>query len=169
MKKCLNCGALLNDDEIFCLECGFNEFESLKNDEKNDLAAESDTTSNSNSEEENVIAIKELKLILLDDNENPLTTWTLKKLPSYTIGRISSKGSVDIDLTEYKNSQYVSRRHGKFFRKNNKWYYVDLNSTHGSELFTKNKREKLVPMEEYELNNKDFLVLSGKVKFEILL
>jgi len=110
-----------------------------------------------------------LKLILLDENENELKDWTLGKLPSYTLGRISSKGSVDIDFTDFENGQYVSRRHGKIYKKNNKWYYSDLGSKHGSELISNAKRENLVPMEEYELNNGNILILAKKIKLEIQL
>lgn len=183
MRKCKNCGELVADNVSFCPECGSMEFEGY--DDINDEIVEDNAVSENVYEEkqksfqdelnsenysdffQNQSVSNKLKLILLNENENELKSWTLGKLPSYTLGRISSKGSVDIDFTDFENGQYVSRRHGKIYKKNNKWYYSDLGSKHGSELISNAKRENLVPMEEYELNNGNILILAKKIKLEI--
>ena len=183
MKKCKNCGELIADNIDFCPECGSMEFEGY--DDINDESVEDIVVSENVYEEskksfhdepnlenhndffQNQSLLNKLRLTLLDENENELKSWTLGKLPSYTLGRISSKGSVDIDFTDFENSKYLSRRHGKIYKKNNKWYYSDLGSKHGSELISNEKRENLIPMEEYELNNDDILILAKKIKLEI--
>ena len=194
MKRCKNCGFENKDDEKFCVECGFNEFEPLIDDFETTKRQENEEIDNDigffegeNSnytnvrldEEEKVVDNKDefekdtrtqkLILELLNNNEEVENRWTLSLLPSYTIGRISSKGSVDIDLSNVSGGEYVSRQHGKFFRSNGKWFYTDLNSKYGSELITLTSREKLVSGEDYTLSDGDILILAKKVRFRIRL
>ena len=173
MKKCKNCGELIVNDVDFCPICGSMEFETSSENNQEEII-ENNTYENSYNNEKSKISeddivsenhiinnqssTNKLKLILLDENENELKSWILGKLPSYTLGRISSKGSVDIDFTDFEKGKYISRRHGKIYKKNNNWYYSDLNSKHGSELISEAKREELIPMEEYELKNGDILI-----------
>jgi predicted nucleic acid-binding Zn-ribbon protein len=176
MKKCLNCGFEYENSQLFCPECGSMDYEILeekKSDKRIEQSKKERLVLNEKNAElqEDSFQMEQknpqLLLELLNDNEEVEKTWTLHLLPSYTIGRISSKGSVDIDLTEVPGGAYVSRQHGKFFRIGKKWYYTDLNSRHGTELVTSTRREKLIPEQEYALSNGDILILAKKVKLRV--
>jgi len=192
MKICKNCHAEQENDAIFCMECGFTEFE----EETSSPATAEGEKSNqqeiasSNSEMTSVEEIGEVlgksaekednassyaadtsgnivKLNLLDENENVVKTWTLGKLPSYTIGRISSKGSVDVDLSDFEMGKYVSRNHAKVYRTGDEWYYTDLGSKYGTEIITSNSREAAVAKQAYKLRKGMMLILAKKVRFEV--
>lgn len=183
MKICKNCKSNQNDEAIFCSECGCMEFENNSISESDKIEQEINENKDKSSDNsiDNFIdeslqeEVKQVKvsssviLNLLDDNENIIKTWKLSKLPSYTLGRISSKGSVDIDFSDIEGGEYVSRTHAKIYKDNNKWYFVDLNSKYGSEHITTEFRQSLVAKQEVELSNSDMLILAKKIKLEIVI
>ena len=67
--------------------------------------------------------------------KNEVKGWILDKLPSHSLKRISSKGGVDIDFFEV--GKYVSRRHGKIYKKCDRRYCSNLGSKHSSETYFK--------------------------------
>jgi pSer/pThr/pTyr-binding forkhead associated (FHA) protein len=182
MKICKGCGSKQNDDVVFCSECGFMEFEENKSKKntKNEASEKTDTQTvydeSIKEDTDNEIDLlktqqnesyENLRLGLLNEEESVNKTWTLSKLPSYTLGRISSKGSVDIDFSEVDGGAYISRKHAKIYKKDNQWYFVDLDSKYGSEIITQTAREIVVAKEEYLLKKGDILVLAKKIKLEI--
>ncbi len=175
MKKCLNCGFEYEDSNPFCPECGSMDYKILdsevanKPEERGKLILDEKTIGLQEVSSQGKQESPQLLLELLNDNEEVEKTWRLHLLPSYMIGRISSKGSVDIDLSEIPGGAYVSRQHGKIFKSGGEWYYVDLNSKHGTEIFTATKRESLIPKQEYVLNDGDILILAKKVKLRVKL
>ena len=192
MKKCLNCGKIQDEEVMFCLECGSIEFEDVSTKiDKNNLSNETaninidnkyEEIDNFNFSEENPNEVKKLiipeeikenlsgdvlYIELLNNKEEVIYEWKLSMFPSYTVGRISSAGKVDIDLSPFEGKEYISRKHGKFFKSNNKWYYMDTNSKHGTELVNRFERIDLIPEKEYALSDNDILILAGKIKLRI--
>ena len=188
MKRCKNCQAMQENDAVFCMECGYTEFEEVvtsqpteekENDtqtavndddssgSKEDIKSEGKTPETSEKTSQPLKTSPTIQLIMLDENETPVKSWTLGKLPSYSVGRISSKGSVDIDLSDFEAGKYVSRNHAKIYRADGKWYYSDLDSKYGTEIITKKRRETAVPKESYLLEKGMILVLAKKVRFEV--
>ena len=175
MKVCKNCGVELENDIEFCFECGSIEFEEDTTDFDSEEQAVSDAEVEPKlepqSQEEGSLdpdkSAKELILSLLDDNEDIVKQWTLAKLPSYLLGRSSSMGGVDIDFSDIENGEYVSRKHAKIYKNNNRWCMVDLDSKYKTELINNSKRETMVPSQEYTLNDGYIIVLAKKIKLEV--
>jgi len=109
-----------------------------------------------------------LEIQLLDKNGNQIKRWNIDK-KIVIIGRSSSKGEVDIDLKDIENGEYVSRNHGKIYKKNNEWYYVDTNSKYGTKLISNTDETMLATDIEYHLKDGDILLLADEVSLKIKL
>ncbi|MCK8827044.1 FHA domain-containing protein [Natroniella acetigena] len=111
------------------------------------------------------------EIILEDEPGENTKTWSIPQNEnSLLIGKVSSKGPVDIDLRESKNAEYVSRRHAKLIKIKGKWYISILqsvsNDSYGKFSGSSNT-EKLVPGEEYKINSGDIVYLGNvKLRFE---
>ncbi len=72
-----------------------------------------------------------LKLRLKEAGYITNQVWTVKQ--PVLIGRHDpQKGKVDIDLTPYRGSEYVSRQHAKIYPHYGRWYITDLKSSNGT-------------------------------------
>lgn len=111
---------------------------------------------------------KSLEIQLLNKNNKPIDKWDITK-SSILIGRSSSKGEVDIDLKNIENGEYISRKHGKIYKRDNRWYYVDLNSKYGTKLISCNEEAILAADTEYELEDGDVLLLADEILLKIIL
>jgi len=164
----------------FCLECGleinpdYTNQDELKDDKSqshpdNSQKEEPYNLANNKSKDDikNAPSINAIKVSLLNNNEEIVKTWVLSKFPSYSVGKVSNKGGVDIDLSNFEGGNLVSRIHGKFYKKDTGWVFVDVGSKNGSELFNGNTREQLVSNKEYPVKPNDVIVLAGQIKLLI--
>ena len=152
-KICKNCGAKNDIDAMFCVDCKEIEFDVIE-----DVIEynEKDSIDDLFEKEESTVGMKttiDKKPILKLINQN----FTLTIENDLTVGREAFGSQY---LNEYDT---VSRNHLNIFYKNDSWYIKDLNSTNGTYL----NYNKIIPNQEYKINNNDSIKLSSKLEFKV--
>lgn len=103
------------------------------------------------------------RLICLDEFGNDKQIYELV-MDEYIIGKSSLNNVVDIDLSDYKNEELVSRRQARVYKKNLKLYIVDEGSKNGTNIIKRNRRKiNLIQNQEQILNKGDIIEIS-KIK-----
>lgn len=80
------------------------------------------------------------EIIVLDDYGDYKHIYKVLK-NEYVIGKNSKSAIVDIDLTDQINSDFVSRRHARIYKQDNKFYVVDEGSKNGTDVIKTNNRK----------------------------
>lgn len=80
------------------------------------------------------------EIIVLDDYGDDKHIYKVLK-NEYVIGKNSKSAIVDIDLTDQINSDFVSRRHARIYKQDNKFYVVDEGSKNGTDVIKTNNRK----------------------------
>lgn len=80
------------------------------------------------------------EIIVLDDYGDDKHIYKVLK-NEYVIGKNSKSSIVDIDLTDQINSDFVSRRHARIYKQDNKFYVVDEGSKNGTDVIKTNNRK----------------------------
>ncbi|WP_026522725.1 FHA domain-containing protein [Butyrivibrio sp. VCB2001] len=101
---------------------------------------------------------KKAQLVLLLDDDQEIA-FELKQ--SNTIGMSTDKGPVDIDLTQYTQREFISRRHAQIYLKDNTYYITKITKKHSVHV-----NEKAVSDAPIKLISGDMVLLSKKLVFQ---
>ncbi|AKG36030.1 FHA domain-containing protein [Paenibacillus durus] len=75
-----------------------------------------------------------IKLVLLDDDGDPLKEWYIKGEISLLIGKTNARQEADIDLADSEYASLVSAEHAVLNRVGSEWYVEDVDSRSGTGL-----------------------------------
>ncbi|MCS7243117.1 MAG: FHA domain-containing protein [Candidatus Calescibacterium sp.] len=150
VKICPSCGQSNKANEILCVSCmidisGVRPIDNSKIDSDVDNKADSNVESNDDA-----------KLFFREK----VSGRVIELSNADIIGRYNKGSEIFLNLS---NPKIISRIHCQVFYRGGKWYIKDLNSTNNTFL----NGVKLSPNEDYELNNKDIVSLSGIIDFVV--
>jgi len=159
-KICPTCGTKNPPEEPICIKCmtDLTSVAPVECDEANQQKEDDYKTEDMN---------LDLSLLDLEDDKTIVLSKSKLVLKGHDFeivvhdGDIVGRHGVGEDfLQRYKT---VSRKHAKFTYRNGRWYVQDLGSTNGTYL----NGVKLIPMQDFPLNNGDKLSLSGSLEFTV--
>lgn len=106
------------------------------------------------------------RLIIIDDKDNEVGLIEIKK-DNYKIGKKNNKNDIDIDLTNVKDSDLISKEHALISKIKDTWYLIDTNSTNGTTLIKTNNRKIILKNEKEHIQIGDIIKLNSKIKILI--
>lgn len=79
---------------------------------------------------------------------------TLEK-PSYLIGKVDAERDFfpEIDLSEFDDFGFISRRHARILRQNNQFFIEDIGSVNGTYIYERGKKVRLTVKTPYPLRH----------------
>lgn len=90
------------------------------------------------------------------------------KKEKYLVGKKTTSNFVDIDLSNLKYMEIVSRLHIEIYKKEDKWYVIDKGSKNGTKLLKSNNRKiNLSPLVEERIMVGDVIELCKFIKLLI--
>ena len=112
-------------------------------------------------DEQNFISTKNLtEIVLLNEEDQPLTYWTLYGKTGLAIGRDSGENQVNINLSSSAYASTVEVEHAVLNYAAGCWYIEDLSSKNGVSVQKKDKRKyKLAPGQPCRLASGDILYI----------
>ncbi|MDT3428977.1 hypothetical protein J2Z22_004573 [Paenibacillus forsythiae] len=104
-----------------------------------------------------------IKLVLLDDDGDPLKEWYIKGEISLLIGKTNARQEADIDLANSEYASLISAEHAVLNRVGSEWYVEDVDSRSGTGLrAAKNSAvDKLESGEPHRIGPGDLLYIAN--------
>lgn len=100
------------------------------------------------------------EVVLLNEEDQPLTSWTLYGKTGLAIGRDSGENQVNINLSSSAYASTVEVEHAVLNYAAGCWYIEDLSSKNGVSVQKKDKRKyKLAPGQPCRLTSGDILYI----------
>lgn len=100
------------------------------------------------------------EIVLLNEEDQPLTSWTLYGKTGMVIGRDSGENQVNINLASSAYASTVEIEHAALNYTANCWYVEDLDSKNGVSVQKEDKRKyKLAPGQPCRLSTGDILYI----------
>ena len=99
------------------------------------------------------------ELVLLDENNKPVRSWTLAGRVSVIIGRAGREEDVDVDLEGCEYGAFVDYQHAALNYSLDRWYVEDLGSSNGVRV------QKVEDGNCYRIMNRPCQVRAGDVLY----
>ncbi|WP_067141533.1 FHA domain-containing protein [Oceanivirga salmonicida] len=103
------------------------------------------------------------RIIIIDNNGKEIDIINVNK-EKYIIGRKTKNNNIDIDLSNYKNAELISKIHASIFKKNEYWYVRDEKSKNGTYILKTNNRKFLLKDSEEIINVGDMIEINNKIR-----
>lgn len=97
-------------------------------------------------------------IVVLDDLGNDQRLYEITK-HQYLVGKKNNSINIDIDLSDMKNSQNISRVHARIYKDGYKWYILDLNSKNGTSVLKNNRKISLNKNEKINIRVSDIVYI----------
>ncbi|MNJ39537.1 FHA domain protein [compost metagenome] len=103
------------------------------------------------------------KIVLLDDDGERMKEWYVKGETSVLIGKNTSRGEVDIDLSDCEYASIVSPEHAILNRVGDQWFIEDADSHSGTGIRKAGRSEsnRLVVEEPIQISTGDMIFIAN--------
>lgn len=103
------------------------------------------------------------RIIITDNNGKEIDIINITK-KKYLIGRKNKTKNIDIDLSNCKNAELISKLHASIIKKDECWYVKDENSKNGTYLLKLNNRKILLKNMEEKITVGDIIEINNKIR-----